>query len=237
MIKFFRQIRQQLLMENKSGKYLKYAIGEILLVMVGILLALQVNNWNELQKESTLEKEYLKGIRQDLQQDINQASLVIIPKIHKLNIIKFLEPNFNLDSIYITKNIDTVNINFIELFHRGDSFRSTMSSYNSLIADGKSNLIKNKNLFQKIQRIYDEQYLRIYSLYDDFKLRENSLSTTYPYEKLHWDFQTIQNSGHEEIIASLANFWELGHFYCTYLDKSILEVKSLINEIDVEIEK
>jgi len=207
------------------------------LVVIGILIALSINNWNELQKESKLEKEYLKGIRQDLQQDINQASLIIKPKIHKLNIIKFLEPNFNLDSSYITQNIDTVNINFLQLFHRGDSFRSTMSGYSSLIADGKSNLIKNKKLFQKIQRIYDEQYLRIYSLYSDFKLRENSLSTTYPYEKLHWDYQTIQKSGNEKIIASLANFWELGHFYCTYLDKSILEVKSLINEIDVEIEK
>ena len=44
MIKFFRNIRQQLLGEGKTGKYLKYALGEILLVMIGILLALQVNN-------------------------------------------------------------------------------------------------------------------------------------------------------------------------------------------------
>ena len=42
MIKFFRKIRQNLLMENKTGKYLKYAIGEVVLVMIGILLALQV---------------------------------------------------------------------------------------------------------------------------------------------------------------------------------------------------
>ena len=46
MIKFFRHIRQQLVMENKTGKYLKYAIGEIVLVVIGILLALQINNWN-----------------------------------------------------------------------------------------------------------------------------------------------------------------------------------------------
>ncbi len=57
MIKFFRRIRMQLLSEGppasragKTGKYLKYAIGEIVLVMVGILLALQVNNWNEKRK-------------------------------------------------------------------------------------------------------------------------------------------------------------------------------------------
>ena len=58
MIKFFRKIRQNLLSEGKTGKYLKYAIGEIVLVMIGILLALQVNNWNQnrinKQKENLL---------------------------------------------------------------------------------------------------------------------------------------------------------------------------------------
>ena len=58
MIKFFRHIRQNLIIEKKTGKpafaagrYLKYAIGEIILVMVGILLALQVSNWNEKRKQ------------------------------------------------------------------------------------------------------------------------------------------------------------------------------------------
>lgn len=50
MIKFFRKIRQNLLLEGKTGTYLKYAIGEILLVVIGILIALQVNNWNEGRK-------------------------------------------------------------------------------------------------------------------------------------------------------------------------------------------
>ena len=53
MIKFFRKIRQKLLNENRFSKYLVYAIGEIVLVMIGILLALQVNNWNELRKKKT----------------------------------------------------------------------------------------------------------------------------------------------------------------------------------------
>jgi len=54
MLKFFRNIRQNLLSENKIGKYLLYALGEILLVMIGILLALQVNNWNETKKLRTI---------------------------------------------------------------------------------------------------------------------------------------------------------------------------------------
>jgi len=56
MIKFFRKIRQNLVMENKTGKYFKYAIGEIILVVIGILIALQINNWNERRKERAQEQ-------------------------------------------------------------------------------------------------------------------------------------------------------------------------------------
>jgi hypothetical protein len=57
MIKFFRKIRQKLLMENKTGKYLKYAIGEIILVVIGILIALSINNWNtaRIQQQESFE--------------------------------------------------------------------------------------------------------------------------------------------------------------------------------------
>ena len=51
MIKFFRRIRYDLMEKNKTGKYFKYAIGEIILVVIGILIALQINNWNEVQEK------------------------------------------------------------------------------------------------------------------------------------------------------------------------------------------
>jgi hypothetical protein len=72
MIKFFRKIRQKLLAENKFTKYLLYAIGEIVLVMLGILLALQVNNANEGRKNRALEKAYLSDIHQDFIDNKNQ---------------------------------------------------------------------------------------------------------------------------------------------------------------------
>ena len=70
MIKFFRRIRQQLLGEGKTSKYIKYALGEILLVMIGILLALQVNNWNEDKKSSVRERIYLKSLLGDMQNNL-----------------------------------------------------------------------------------------------------------------------------------------------------------------------
>ena len=63
MIKFFRKIRQNLLVENKTGKYFKYAIGEIVLVVIGILIALQINNWNEMRKLRRAEKEILNVLQ------------------------------------------------------------------------------------------------------------------------------------------------------------------------------
>ena len=60
MIKFFRKIRKQLLTENKFNKYLIYVISEIALVIIGILIALSINNWNEKHKLKSIEQTLLK---------------------------------------------------------------------------------------------------------------------------------------------------------------------------------
>ena len=66
MIKFFRHIRKKLLSENKFSKYLLYAIGEIILVVIGILIALQLNNWNQARKDSITEKAYYNRFLEDV---------------------------------------------------------------------------------------------------------------------------------------------------------------------------
>ena len=79
MIKFFRKIRQKLLIENKLSKYLLYAIGEILLVVIGIMIALYVNNKNQERGEEMEIKAALVEIQRDLALDvtIQQLHLVI----------------------------------------------------------------------------------------------------------------------------------------------------------------
>ncbi|TVZ60188.1 hypothetical protein NA63_2738 [Flavobacteriaceae bacterium MAR_2010_105] len=77
MIKFFRRIRQNLLLQGKTGKYLTYAIGEIVLVVIGILIALQINNWNELRLIKDQEKVLLKEIISDLNLNENNAQFTI----------------------------------------------------------------------------------------------------------------------------------------------------------------
>ena len=73
MIKFFRKIRQKLLTENKFSKYLIYAIGEILLVIIGIFIALQINNWNELRKSEKQIISVLKEVHSEVADNIKEA--------------------------------------------------------------------------------------------------------------------------------------------------------------------
>jgi len=77
MIKFFRKIRQKLLSENKFSKYLIYAVGEIILVVIGILIALQVNNQNQIKNEKKALKNYLEKIAINVKNDIKVAEFMI----------------------------------------------------------------------------------------------------------------------------------------------------------------
>ena len=69
MIKLFRNIRQNLLAEGKTSRYLKYAIGEIILVVIGILIALQINTWNENRKQKITELAFARNLVKDLNED------------------------------------------------------------------------------------------------------------------------------------------------------------------------
>jgi len=99
MIKFFRNIRKNLLNEGKTSKYLKYAIGEIILVMIGILLALQVNNWND-ERKAKIETEVIKlsnlqEIYHDLKKDVVTLDTIVqqlqVQKEASTYVIRILE--------------------------------------------------------------------------------------------------------------------------------------------------
>ena len=77
MLRFFRQIRQRLLTDNKFSKYLLYAIGEILLVVIGILIALQINNWNENRKINKEELQLLESLHKEFTYNKNELERAI----------------------------------------------------------------------------------------------------------------------------------------------------------------
>ena len=137
MIKFFRKIRQNLLAEGKTGKYLKYAVGEIILVVIGILIALQINNWNETRKENNLKQNYYHQILEDLKVDKSDAESMISRIDSSLTIFNnysetFKEPNLTFDQTFqnVLKNM-TVSLLF--------QFKSTTTE--SLISSGEIKLL------------------------------------------------------------------------------------------------
>ncbi|MFT5215450.1 MAG: hypothetical protein ACI83H_000559 [Glaciecola sp.] len=77
MIKFFSKIRYSLIEQNKSGKYFKYTIGEIILVVIGVLIALSINNWNENRKNSIKEIQFLEGFKNDLMANKTELNRVV----------------------------------------------------------------------------------------------------------------------------------------------------------------
>ena len=105
MIPFFRKIRKKMADDNKPLKYARYAIGEIILVMVGILLALQINNWNETKKEQAITNKYLSGFVSDLEKDRAQLdNLINVRKKQSASakaLLNMIESNdYDLDSFY-----------------------------------------------------------------------------------------------------------------------------------------
>ena len=87
MLHFFRKIRQRLLTDNKFSKYLLYAVGEILLVVIGILIALQIDNWNEERKNKTVLTTYYNQLLKDFNDD--QVLIQELSKKLESNIVKY----------------------------------------------------------------------------------------------------------------------------------------------------
>jgi len=150
MIKFFRHIRKKLLTENKLSRYLFYAIGEIALVIIGILVALSVNNKNELRKEKAEEEKILIGIKNDFlttRQNLlgvifNQKMAVNFSK-KLINLIEYNDIEFNTDSIVEYLNYGATN------YYRSEPIIGT---YDALIGSGNTAIIQNQKLLTSLAK-------------------------------------------------------------------------------------
>ncbi|MEA1786157.1 DUF6090 family protein [Arenibacter sp. GZD96] len=151
MIKFFRKIRQKLLTENKYGKYLTYAFGEIILVVIGILIALQINNWNENRKDFIEEKAILENLLENLNlSKIQSEQLIFEENQLKLNLIQILRIDSNDTSVNTKIISDSIFKNAVWDLQ---SDMPTFNAYNNLKSTNKLSLIKNKNINEKFTEL------------------------------------------------------------------------------------
>jgi hypothetical protein len=160
MIKFFRNIRHNLLKEGKTTNYLKYAIGEIALVMIGILLALQVNNWNELRKVKTFEKEILTLIDQNLERD---SILLSTERFKTVEAITYT--NRLLEQVTLKNYNDSLN-NWMGKIISFERFKSQSSAFEVLKSKGLD-IISNNELQLALISYYDESLFKLYESLND----------------------------------------------------------------------
>jgi hypothetical protein len=144
MIKFFRKIRQNMLMENKTGTYFKYAIGEIILVVIGILIALSINNWNENRKNSNEGIAILQSLDKNLILAKKQSeSLVSTEKDSKAVLLLVLGIDTITDKNSISDNI------FKDAFWNLENNIPVINTYTDLKNTNKLGLIKNQKIKEK----------------------------------------------------------------------------------------
>ncbi|MEO1033291.1 MAG: DUF6090 family protein [Bacteroidota bacterium] len=156
MIKFFRKIRQQLLAENRFRKYLLYAIGEIALVMIGILLAFQVNNWQAKRTRAVKELSYLKDIKSNLSDDIKAIDRVV--EFNKTKSLLADSMFYTLDrysdpEIYMPKII-----RYMYTLTVYDVFEPNRIAFDNMVAAENVNLITNGNLRSRLSQYYKKEF-------------------------------------------------------------------------------
>ena len=144
MIKFFRKIRQKLIGEGRFSKYVIYALGEILLVVIGILIALQINNLNELRKQNNLEQDYLIALKREFENNLNEVDRVI-------NLNDGLLKNALELSSFTGPNVPNISEKrFAELYfgtiNSEVQYRPGSGVTNEILNSGKLNIFQNKDL-------------------------------------------------------------------------------------------
>jgi len=239
MIKFFRQIRKSLLMENKTSKYLKYAIGEIVLVVIGILIALQINNWNEKRKQKQVELELLTSLVTDLDGNIEA--------LHRL--IKFdsmvVKSNENIIAILNDKNSkyhDSLELEFGRSIRSGD-FKTQKLTYESLKSIG-FNTISNTKVRNEIIKLYDMHYANSETadqFLSNYFLEINRIYNAYfstgetVFHKIPNNFEDLKSNEvfKNNFTAMAAEKKEIPNYHKWLLEKTISTKNIITSEIEV----
>ena len=154
MLRFFHALRHRLLTENKFSKYLLYAVGEILLVVIGILLALQVNNWNEARKTRIKERQSLENISENLEWNVAMLQ-------RTLSNIENSNASRDLILYVIDHHLpdhDSLGVHWHAAFLNMANFTAQKSGYESLKESGIG-IISNENLKKEIVDLFENTYL------------------------------------------------------------------------------
>lgn len=199
MISFFRKIRQSLLTQNRVTRYLAYAVGEILLVVIGILIALQVNNWNEYRKDRIQEREVLAQLESEFQSNLEQLD----EKIAIRN--KLIQSSMKL--IEFIDSSDPISPDSIIFYTSNTLIAPTFDPIiNDLISAGKLQLLTNKRL-KNLLSLWTSEVLQVTE--DEETWRRIMNDQYFPF--------LIKNSSLRNLLSS---YWKSNQINTILLDKN-----------------
>ncbi len=245
MIKFFRHIRKSLLNEGKTTKYFKYAIGEIVLVVIGILIALQINNWNENKKVKEKERQVLTEIISDLEFTIQDLDRVVNSRTNNLkrtiNSINTIIDVLENDNVYH----DSLTLHF-RAVNAYDKVNFKTSGYQSLVSIG-TDLVESPKLrsaigkfhtssFNRVNGGFEEVHKDFYSYMIDYFRKE--FTTVFVNDSINKivpnDFERLKTNS--EYIQSLKAWLGVNLAYLEILKDAISEAEQLKKDIENYLE-
>ena len=191
-------------MENKTGKYFKYAIGEIILVMIGILLALQVNNWNEDRKKRLLEADYYCKLLEDLNQDVIEIKNQI-----KTNELRIKNSNIFISILQKPKftQKEVVDAMVGSVYQTSYTFKPSLAAFEDIKSSGNLGLLKDLKLKKQLITYYSflDGLIDVIDVNSD-----KTLESFFNYEK---DFIEMG--------------WQISDAVQPYIDATIVDVNAL----------
>lgn len=253
MIKFFRRIRKDLLSEEKTGKpalpvgrYLNYALGEIILVVIGILIALQINNWNEAKKAKKFELKMLEELRQALSadQDHVEEHLLGYRNLETIKSVKYFHDLLRGQE----RPIDSLRYYFDWLTY-GLTFQVNLGPYESLKSMGIEK-ISNDSLRNQIVYFYDFVVPRARDFIafsqqgrEKDMERKHSLMEPYTYEVIDDEVSIFRPTPNRSVIEDpkflelLSNSEKRSNSVALTLTNYLSRIKPLKDNIELELRK
>ena len=229
MLRFFRQIRQRLLSDNRFGKYLLYAVGEILLVVVGILIALQIDTWNDQRIQRNSESLILKELHREFVANKNQLDTAIYYHQRSFKSAEYIRSRLPLD----LKTINRDSIAF-HLYQMGWIFTYNPSSgiTNSLLNNSSYEIISNEELRQlliswnDVLADYQEEEIRGYNNYQNYLK---------PFEKKHFNFNMDYAKWLSDPRIDLSILETLA--FDNYVQDRHNDINEILNNVDGELNR
>ena len=226
MIKIFTKIKENLLSEGKIGRYLKYAIGEIVLIVFGILIALSIDNWNQSINREMAEKEFIEGVKKDLELDKEYIQIILNHMDPKIDAYSILNKELTMLK---NKDKNSVDSLFRKYFLSQRTFYPISGSFQAAIAGNEINGFKNKKLTRGIIKLYDSTYDR---LVDNGKITDERweyLIRKHSHVRRTGNYRNLNETQISELMDDMYYHFAQMIFYKDQLKKAILEIDSILN--------